>query len=183
MCVTIDRVWIGEWIYCLLIHTTRNYKHLTTFSLISTIDKSPQHPLNLFPTSCLFINRSLATASNSGDSSASLAQVLLLQPPVQNSCQLPPTTNWVPGWRPFHTSLLVFSSHADFSTNSFLHNLQYRTELSTNWVAPVVFRITPRHGLHRKHRFQQYLYCFTGVFTAPLHSNGCWLVVYFEVFT
>jgi hypothetical protein len=26
--VTIDGVWIGEWIYWPLIHTTRNYKHL-----------------------------------------------------------------------------------------------------------------------------------------------------------
>jgi hypothetical protein len=28
MCVTIDRVWIGEWMYWPLIHLTRNYKHL-----------------------------------------------------------------------------------------------------------------------------------------------------------
>jgi hypothetical protein len=24
------------------------------------------------------------------------------------------STDWVPGWRPFHTNLLVFSSQADF---------------------------------------------------------------------
>jgi hypothetical protein len=56
--------------------------------LISTINKSPQHPLSLFPPCCVFISCSLGTASNSGDSSAFRAQVLLSQPPVQNSCQL-----------------------------------------------------------------------------------------------
>jgi hypothetical protein len=38
----------------------------TTPSLISTIHKSPQHPLWL-PACCVFISRSQATASNSGD--------------------------------------------------------------------------------------------------------------------
>jgi hypothetical protein len=28
-------------------------------------------------------------------------------------------TNWVPGWRPFHTNLLVFSSQADFQLAAF----------------------------------------------------------------
>jgi hypothetical protein len=56
----------------------------TALSIISTLYKSPQHLLNLFP-ACLFISRSLATASNSGDYSASRAQVLSSQPPVQNS--------------------------------------------------------------------------------------------------
>jgi hypothetical protein len=36
------------------------------------------------------------------------------------------------------------------ATNTFLHSLPYRTELTTAWVAQIVFRITPRHGLHRK---------------------------------
>jgi hypothetical protein len=55
------------------------------------------------------------------------------------------STNYIPGWRPFHTSLLVFSSQPNFqlstlavellpttlATNSFLHSSPYRTELST----------------------------------------------------
>jgi hypothetical protein len=60
----------------------------TALSLISTIHKSPKHLLSLFPACCVFIGRSLAMAYNSGDSSASSAQVLSSQPPVQNSCQL-----------------------------------------------------------------------------------------------
>jgi hypothetical protein len=58
---------------------------LTTLSLISTLYKSPQHPLSLFAACCVFISRSLATVSNSGDSSASRAQVLSSQPLMQNS--------------------------------------------------------------------------------------------------
>jgi hypothetical protein len=46
-----------------------------------------------------------------------------------NNCQLP-------GWRPFHTNLKVFSSQTDF-------------QLTTNWEAPVVFNITPRYGPHK----------------------------------
>jgi hypothetical protein len=38
-----------------------------------------------FPACCVLTSRFLVTASNSGDSSTSLAQVLLSQPPVQNS--------------------------------------------------------------------------------------------------
>jgi hypothetical protein len=61
---------------------------ITALSLISTLYKSLQHRLNLFPACRVFISLSLATASNSGDSSASRVQVILSQPPVQNSCQL-----------------------------------------------------------------------------------------------
>jgi hypothetical protein len=58
----------------------------------------------------VFISRFLATTCNSGDSTASRAQILSSKPPVQNS---------------------------------------------TNWVAPVVFLITPLHGPSWKHSFQQ----------------------------
>jgi hypothetical protein len=43
---------------------------ITASPLISTLYKSPQHPPSLFPACCVFITRSLAMASNSGDSSA-----------------------------------------------------------------------------------------------------------------
>jgi hypothetical protein len=45
-------------------------------------------PTKLFLACCVFTSRSLATASNRGDSSASRAQDLFSQPPVQNSCQM-----------------------------------------------------------------------------------------------
>jgi hypothetical protein len=63
--------------------------HVTTaLSLISTLYKSTQHPLSLFPSCCVFISRFLATTSNSGDSSASRAQVPSSQPPLQSSAEL-----------------------------------------------------------------------------------------------
>jgi hypothetical protein len=65
---------------------------ITAPPLISTIQKSPQHPLNLFATCRVFTSRSLATASNSVDSSASRVQVLCSQPPVQNC----PWTDFIP---------------------------------------------------------------------------------------
>jgi hypothetical protein len=79
--VTIDGVWTGEWFYWPLIHASRNHKPL----LMSAIHKSPEHPLILFLACCVFISRSLAMVSNSGDSSASHTQVLSLLPSIQNS--------------------------------------------------------------------------------------------------
>jgi hypothetical protein len=60
---------------------------ITAPPLISTIHRSPHQPLGLFQPA-VFTSRSLATASNSGDSSASRAQVFSSQPPVQNSAEL-----------------------------------------------------------------------------------------------
>jgi hypothetical protein len=47
---------------------------ITALSLISTLYKSQQHLLILFQ-AAIFTSRSLATVSNTGDSSASRAQV------------------------------------------------------------------------------------------------------------
>jgi hypothetical protein len=60
-------------------------QEITALSLISTLCKSPQHPLSYFPACCVFLSHSLATAASSGDSSASRYQLLSSQPPVQNS--------------------------------------------------------------------------------------------------
>jgi hypothetical protein len=57
---------------------------ITVPVLISTIQKSPQHPWSLFPACCIVTSCSLAAASNSGDLSTSRTQVLSSQPPVQN---------------------------------------------------------------------------------------------------
>jgi hypothetical protein len=61
-------------------------------------------------------SRFLATAYTERNFSAFRAQVPVSQPPVQNSLSTDnsSTCNCVPGWRPFHTNLLVFSSLADF---------------------------------------------------------------------
>jgi hypothetical protein len=88
----------------------------TALSVISTLYKSPQHPLRLFPACYVFNSRSLATASNSGDSLASRAHVFTIRricrnwtlvncrlnysaischPILQSSTQLP-TLNWQP---------------------------------------------------------------------------------------
>jgi hypothetical protein len=70
--MTTDRVWIDEWIYLPLIQA------IIATPLIFTAAAKP------FPAFYVFTSRSLATAFNSGDSSASRAQVLSSQTPVQN---------------------------------------------------------------------------------------------------
>jgi hypothetical protein len=77
------------WMVLLTTYTHHSEQVITALLLISILKKSPQHPLNLFFPACCVISRSLATASDSGDSSTSHAQVLFSQPPVQNS-----TLNW-----------------------------------------------------------------------------------------
>jgi hypothetical protein len=52
---------------------------ITAPLLISTIDRLPQHPLSPFPACCVFSSRSLAAASNSGNSSASRTLVVTVR--------------------------------------------------------------------------------------------------------
>jgi hypothetical protein len=87
VCVTIDGVWIGEWIYWPLIHTTRNYKQLQHRRYLhnSEITTAPAKP---FPACCVFTSRSLATASNSRDSSALCALVFKYEAYPQNKFRL-----------------------------------------------------------------------------------------------
>jgi hypothetical protein len=77
---------------------------------------------------------------------------------------------------PFCRLLRLAGSRWRYSTpppNGWLSVTQLlrRAQLSNEWVAPIVFLITPLHWPSRKHRFQQKLYCCTGVFNAPLPSN------------
>jgi hypothetical protein len=80
-----------DWWMDLLTTYTHDWElHANTVPpLSSTIYKSPTKP---FPACCVFTSRSLATASNSGGSLASRAQVLSSQPSVQNCL----TTDFVP---------------------------------------------------------------------------------------
>jgi hypothetical protein len=75
MFVTTDGVWISE--LDLLITCTHHseLQVITALSLISTFYKSQQHLLSLFQHDA-FISSCLATASNSGDSSAFPAHVV-----------------------------------------------------------------------------------------------------------
>jgi hypothetical protein len=79
-----------DWVVSFINHfytpllTTSNYSAVANPQTLQTTTA----PAKSFPDCCVLTSRSLATASNSGDSSASRAQVLLSQPPVQNSCQL-----------------------------------------------------------------------------------------------
>jgi hypothetical protein len=50
-------------------------------------------------------------------------------------------TDQLPGWQPFHSILLVFSSQADF-------------QLTTELDHPIVFLITTLHRPSRKRRFK-----------------------------
>jgi hypothetical protein len=63
---------------CTPLGTTSNYSAIANLHN-SQIITPPTKP---FPTCCFFTSRSLTTACNSGDSSASRAQVLSSQPPV-----------------------------------------------------------------------------------------------------
>jgi hypothetical protein len=63
---------------------------ITAPLLIYTIHRSPLHPLSHFPACCVFSSRSLATVSNSGDSSAFLAHVVTVHPETE----LLSTVNW-----------------------------------------------------------------------------------------
>jgi hypothetical protein len=82
--------------YCIWywIYWQNSELHLITgLLLIYILYKSPQHPLSLFPAYCVLTSLSLATASNSGDSSITHTQVLSSQQPVQNSLSVPSISN------------------------------------------------------------------------------------------
>jgi hypothetical protein len=74
-----------DWILNLLtpLGTTSNYSATADLHTLQ-FNTAPAKP---FPVCCVLNRRFLATDSNSGDTSSSRAQVLLSQPPVQNSCQ------------------------------------------------------------------------------------------------
>jgi hypothetical protein len=77
---------IVEWLYWPFIHTTQNYNYSATANLHTLqITTAPAQP---FPACCVFNSHSLATASNSGDSSTSCGQVLSSQPSLKNSSGL-----------------------------------------------------------------------------------------------
>jgi hypothetical protein len=125
--VTIDRLWFGHSIYWPLVYTTRNYtlqiidSQTSVLSLLQfAIAVSRQRLLR---------GRFLSFPNSGPLITAGRAELLS----TENS------TNWILGWRPFHTNLLVFSSQADFLLNwtfSLTNQLLHFTSLhftSLNW--------------------------------------------------
>jgi hypothetical protein len=75
--VTIDGVWTGELIYWPLIPITRNHKQLERYRWSPHFTN--HYTLSLFRACCVFNSHSLATPSNSGDSSASHIHTVTVQ--------------------------------------------------------------------------------------------------------
>jgi hypothetical protein len=98
--VTVDRVCIVEWVHLYTrLRTTSSYSAVADLHTLQ-ITTAPAKP---FPACCVFNSHSLATASNSGDPSASHAHVLSSQPPVQNSTELiDPTLMVITSWHRPH---------------------------------------------------------------------------------
>jgi hypothetical protein len=130
--------------------------------LISTLYKSPQHQLSLFPACGVFVSRSLATAFNSRDSLSSRAHALLSEPPMQNS------------------------THSTIGLS--LLSLPCRVQL--NSLLQTVLLITCRHGPCRTHpvftvsllilaysfsreRVYRAVAQMRSLYIRILHSNGC----------
>jgi hypothetical protein len=95
---------------------------ITALSLIYTLYKSLHAK---YSPACSAFSRCLVTALNNGDSSASVLTPLLF-----GEYQANWTFNWTVA-----PSLL---------------SLPCRTQLSTDWVAPIIFLVTPLHGPDKK---------------------------------
>jgi hypothetical protein len=94
------------------------------------------------------------------------------------------STNWVPGWQPFHNNLLVFSSQAHFQlqcnwTLSFTNQLV--TSLNSNYsfqLQNLTDLITFSHEPHRN----PYFHCYSPTIPGPLHAYLLpWELIYWAV--
>jgi hypothetical protein len=79
-CVTIDGVRIKKLYLLMQLGITSNYSALVDLNTLQIITASDKP----FPACCVFASRYPVTASNSGDTSSSRSQVLLLQPPASD---------------------------------------------------------------------------------------------------
>jgi hypothetical protein len=131
---------------------------ITALLVISTLCKTPQYPLSLFPACLVFISRSPATASNSDNSSVSRSQVLF----KAVRAELLSTVNST-----IAPSLLSLPCRAQL-------NCQPST---VNFITRLTLLMTFRHEPHRKPRF----HCYWITIPLPLPSNSRCTAVPFEV--
>jgi hypothetical protein len=95
------------------------------------------------------------------------------------------SANWVPGWWPFHTKLLVFSSRADYQLNSHSQTSYFTSLHSTELQATdcsrvkVTLQLTASHsvgiGVEPRLRLMTIFYCLrfeTSLFVASYNSQG-----------
>jgi hypothetical protein len=119
-------------------------------------------PAKSFPACCVFTSRSLATASNSRDSSASSTHVIPSPTLIQNCLRAIP---WTEQGRSLFSACLEGLNCTQHSPSRL--NCQLSVPFRTTLYAPNI-----------KHRFQQYLYyflrirCRGKVFIEPLPSKG-----------
>jgi hypothetical protein len=115
------------------------YTHNLELQVITALSLSPHFTnhhstrWDFFQTGVSLNSCSLSTASNSRDSSASRTQVLLSQPPVQNSCRLSTQL-----WRHLFSAYLAELSWTG-CLNFLLHNHFARTEEKTPFPTITVF--------------------------------------------
>jgi hypothetical protein len=158
-----------DWIFDLLtklytpLRITRNYMVPAN---IRTLQFTTAHA-KPFPACYALTSRSLATASNSGDSSDSLSEVLPSPILVQNCLSATPSTEM-----DRHLRFASISQH----THSFLFtgwlstplNCQPSTfhQLSISWIAPICLLYSHFARTEQKHRSQQFLSCCIGGYLA-----------------
>jgi hypothetical protein len=114
-----DGVWIGEWIYWPLVYTTRNY----------TLQVTDTHRLVFSQSVTVSTSRFLATDLTQWRFFSFLHSGPLVTATRVEHLSTDNSTNRVPGWRPFHISLLDFSSHADFHLTIDNWSLSLNTQL------------------------------------------------------
>jgi hypothetical protein len=92
---------------------------VTTVSLlISTIHRSPHHPLSIFQPAVSSRAVPWQQFLTEEDFLASCPHVILSQSIAQNSSQPTFQLTGFQNWRPFHSTLLVFPSQADFQVTT-----------------------------------------------------------------
>jgi hypothetical protein len=173
VCVTIRR---GiDWILDLLTTHHSELQVITALSLISTLYKSSQYLLS-FPACCVFNSRSLATASNTWESSASHAQ-LLPSPCLVQNC-LP---NISSAELDRHFAELSFTQHYR-NSSLFLHSHSARTEQKASF--QIIPQLLLAYSLPLKFVYRAVAYQWTspldpvfrpsGVMSQCLHNTRIW---------
>jgi hypothetical protein len=170
-----------NWIYLNTYTHDSELQGITALSLISILYKSLAHAKS---SQFTFSSRFIVTDPNSGDSPGSVLTSLLSGeypatelPTTDNSTRAPSlfslpwraqlncqtSTNWIPGWRSFHTKLLI-SSQVDF---------QLTTD---NWTGQI--KCLEDNSSARATSKTPFFYCCASVrfrwnvFTEPLLRNG-----------